>query len=198
MTQSILQSSLFEAPPIAISGLSYYPDYIDASEESELLRHIDEQPWITDLKRRVQHYGYRYYYKAGNTTGAPLGPMPDWLESLCLRLHMSKTLSSKPDQAIVNEYQPGQGIAPHIDRLRFDNTVASLSLGSPCVMDFIHDETGDKLSLLLEPRSLLVLTRDARYVWKHGIAPRKADRYQGEIIQRKRRISLTFRKLLSA
>jgi alkylated DNA repair dioxygenase AlkB len=197
MTQSILQVSLFETPAVSIPGLSYYPGYIDTGEESELLRHIEEQPWITELKRRVQHYGYRYYYKAGNTTGTPLGPMPDWLESYCVRLHKLGVFPDKPNQAIVNEYKPGQGIAPHIDRVRFDNTVASLSLGSPCVMDFIHSETGEKLSLLLEPRSLLVLTGNARYMWKHSIAPRKSDHYQGQIIQRTRRVSLTFRKLLS-
>lgn len=197
MTQSILHPSLFETPPINIPGMSYQPDYIAAEAEAKLLRHIDAQPWITDLKRRVQHYGYRYSYKTGNTTGTPLGPLPDWLEPYCEELHKAGMFNEKPDQVIINEYEPGQGIAPHTDRLRFDRTIASISLCSPCVMDFIHTETGEKSSLLLEPRSLLLLTDDARYLWKHGIAPRKSDRYQGQFIPRTRRISMTFRKIIA-
>ena len=177
--------------------MSYHPNYIDARAEQELLQHIDEQPWITDLKRRVQHYGYRYYYNAGNSTSTSLGDLPDWLESYCRVLNASGTFSEKPDQVIVNEYQPGQGIAPHTDRTRFDRTIASLSLGSACIMNFIHSETSEKLPLLLEPRSLLLLTDDARYLWKHGIAPRKTDRFEGQIIHRTRRVSITFRKTIA-
>lgn len=196
MTQPLLQSALFEMPQAAVPGLTYIADYIDEAAESALMQHIDAQPWITDLKRRVQHYGYRYYYQSGNATVAPLGPLPDWLMPYCIRLRESGAFSELPDQVIINEYLPGQGIAPHIDRTRFDRTVASLSLGSPCVMDFIHSETAEKTSRLLEPRSLLLITDEARYLWKHGIAPRKTDRYQGQIIQRTRRISLTFRKVV--
>ncbi len=50
------------------SGLLYIPNYIDASAEQELVDTIDAQPWITELKRRVQHYGWRYDYKARSVT----------------------------------------------------------------------------------------------------------------------------------
>ena len=44
-----------------------------------------------------------------------------------------------PDQIIVNKYYTKQGIAKHIDRLPcFDDTIASLSLGDPVVMDFMQ------------------------------------------------------------
>lgn len=187
-----------ETPPFpAIHGLSYIPDFIEQKQEGELIRVIDTQFWITELKRRVQHYGYRYYYKQQNADGGtPLGPLPEWLQPYCARLYQSGAFHALPDQVIINEYQPGQGIAPHVDRTRFDRTVASISLGSPCVMDFIHSETGEKSSLLLAPRSLLLLTNDARYLWKHGIAPRKTDRYHGQVIERSRRLSLTFRKVI--
>jgi hypothetical protein len=42
-----------------ISGLRYVPEYIDATTEAVLLQTIDTQPWLTDLKRRVQHYVYK-------------------------------------------------------------------------------------------------------------------------------------------
>jgi len=41
------------------------------------------------------------------------------------------------DMVIVNEYEPGQGIASHIDNAKlFDHIIVSLSLGSDVVMNF--------------------------------------------------------------
>lgn len=200
MTSGIRQASLFEeATPIAptISGLSYITKYIDESAEAVLIDTIDAQPWITELKRRVQHYGWRYDYKARNVTNASrLGAFPDWLQCYATALQQAGLFAETPDQVIINEYQPGQGISAHIDCIPcFAETIASLSLGSSCVMDFTHSKTGKKSSLLLEPRSLLVLSGDTRYVWQHAIAQRKIDKHNGQIIQRTRRISLTFRKV---
>lgn len=56
-------------------------------------------------------------------------------------------------------------------------------------------ETGEQHSLLLEPRSLLVLSDEARYQWQHGIARRKNDRWHGVVIPLARRLSITFRAL---
>ena len=201
MTSGIRQASLFEeATSVAatIAGLSYIPNYTDESTEAALLKIIDGQPWMNDLKRRVQHYGWRYDYKARNVTSdLRIGALPDWLQSYAVRLQQGGVFAETPDQVIINEYLPGQGISAHIDCVPcFANTIVSLSLGSPCVMDFTHATTGEKQSQLLEPRSLLVLSGDARYVWQHAIAGRKTDRYNGQIIQRTRRISLTFRKVI--
>jgi alkylated DNA repair dioxygenase AlkB len=202
MTSGVKQASLFEeatsvAPKIA--GLSYIPNYIDESTEAALLELIDSQPWMHDLKRRVQHYGWRYDYKARNVASdLRIGALPDLLQSYAVRLQQGGLFTEIPDQVIINEYQPGQGISAHIDCVPcFAVTIASLSLGSPCVMDFTHSETGEKSSLLLEPRSLLVLSGDARYVWQHAIAGRKTDRLNGQIIPRVRRVSLTFRKVIA-
>src|SRR5438045_9721394 len=91
---------------------------------------------------------------------------------------------------LVNEYLPGQGIAPHRDDAPFGRVVASLSLLSPCVMDFRHRPTGRREQLLLEPRSLLVLSDEARYDWEHGIAARKKDAWQGLPLNSGRRLSV--------
>lgn len=45
---------------MSIQGLKYVADFITQSEEAELLGALDGEPWLADLKRRVQHYGYRY------------------------------------------------------------------------------------------------------------------------------------------
>lgn len=179
-----------------IDGLSYIPDWITPDEEVELISIIDLQPWNTDLKRRVQHYGYRYDYKARNVTrDLYLGTLPDWLQPLAEKLASDGLFYAVPDQVIINEYLAGQGISPHVDCVPcFGKTIASLSLGSPCVMDFCKGT--ERLSLMLERRSLLVLSDGARYEWRHGIAGRKTDKHDGENINRTRRLSLTFRNVI--
>ncbi|MCD7060679.1 alpha-ketoglutarate-dependent dioxygenase AlkB [Pelagibacterium xiamenense] len=181
-------------PPAA----HYLPDYIGKQHEASLLRLIDDQPWLTDLKRRVQHYGFRYDYKSRRVThDAYLGPLPDWLEALADRLWRDRIFDQRPDQIIINEYQPGQGIAPHIDcQPCFGKTIASLSLGSACVMEFTQAHSGRATSRLLHPRSLLVLHDDARFSWKHGIPARKTDVIDGLRFERGRRLSLTFRTVI--
>lgn len=194
------QANLFEPlnPVMAIPGLIYLPNFITPAQEAELVTIIDQQPWLSDLKRRVQHYGYKYDYQARSITQAlALGAMPDWLEVYCKVLHSEGLFPATPDQVIINEYQPGQGIASHIDCIPcFEGTIASLSLSAPCVMDFTHSKTNEKIGVLLEPRSVVILSGDARYVWKHGIAGRKTDKHQGVVFSRRRRISLTFRKVV--
>ncbi len=185
--------SLFE-PMISVPGLSYLPCFITPDQENELAKEIDSQTWILELKRRVQHYGYVYDYKSRRLDSSQyLGPMPNWLNLWCKKLWEKGLFHTQPDQVIVNEYLTGQGISPHIDCIPcFGDTIASLSLGSTSAMDFIHPTQG-KSSHLLEPRSLLILTQEARYAWKHGIAARKQDSFQGVPFKRERRISLTFR-----
>lgn len=179
-----------------ISGLRYIPDYIDDKNQDHLIETIDGQDWITELRRRVQHYGYRYGYGKQASLDY-IGKLPRWAAKLASQLKKDALVEEVPDQLIVNEYQPGQGIAPHIDREKFfKDTIVSLSLGSKCVMDFIHAQTREKASLLLVPKSLLIIQGEARHQWKHGIAPRKTDNYGDEQIKRERRVSLTFRKVI--
>jgi alkylated DNA repair dioxygenase AlkB len=54
------------------------------------------------------------------------------------------------------------------------------------------------VSAILEPRSLLILSSEARYEWTHEIPARKSDEVNGVKQPRARRISLTFRTLTPA
>jgi alkylated DNA repair dioxygenase AlkB len=181
-----------------ISGLQYIHDYIDSATQNQLLTMIDQQEWSTKLKRRVQHYGYRYDYKKGLLASSSyLGSLPNWLTSLAEQLFSDRLTAIIPDQVIINEYEPGQGIAHHTDCVPcFGNTIISLSLGSPCVMDFIHSQTQEKLPILLSPGSIIVMQGNARYNWQHGIKARKKDKYEGRELLRTRRVSITFREVL--
>jgi hypothetical protein len=39
-------------------------DHASVAHAATFLAEIDAQPWLGDLKCRVQHYGYRYDYQA--------------------------------------------------------------------------------------------------------------------------------------
>lgn len=179
----------------AVDGLSYLADFIGSEEETRLLAFIDAQSWRPDLKRRVQHYGFVYDYRARRVTKADfLGAIPRPLDALAQRLKSTGLYEQTPDQVIINEYLPGQGIAPHIDcQPCFGGTIASLSLGSQCLMDFARQASVLKPSVLLERGSLLILKDAARHDWRHGIAARKSDLIDGARKRRARRVSLTFR-----
>ena len=182
-----------------ISGLRYVEDYIDEHQHDWLLTQIDKYQWLNDLKRRVQHYGFKYNYKARKVNlDMRIGELPEWLERLSQKLHQDGHMPKAPDQVIVNEYLPGQGISSHIDcEPCFRDTIASLSLGSGCVMNFTNKfDKSKKIPVWLASRSLVVLSNEARYEWLHGIAARKWDEWDGHKHERQRRVSLTFRSVI--
>jgi len=187
--------NFFEDEAPKIKGLRYVKNFISSEREQDLITKIDSLPWQNVLKRRVQHYGYRYDYKLRKTTeNLYLGPLPDFLEDLAQTLHKDRYIVSKPDQVIVNEYQPGQGISPHIDCVPcFGDEIISLSLGSGAIMQLTNGE--QKEGIYLDPASLIILSDEARYQWTHAIPARRSDLVNGDRMTRGRRLSLTFRTM---
>ena len=183
---------------MAVPGLDYLAGFVADLEEARLLAAVDAAPWLPDLKRRVQHYGYRYDYKARRVDPSMfLGPLPSWAQPLAARLVADGRMAAAPDQLIVNEYEPGQGITAHVDCVPcFGPVVCSVTLGSPCVMELSAADGDRAESLLLERGSLLVLAGEARYRWRHAIPGRKSDKFGGRVIRRSRRVSLTFRTVI--
>jgi alkylated DNA repair dioxygenase AlkB len=185
---------------LSINGLELFFDFITLEEEKQLLKNIDDNIWLNDLSRRVQHYGYKYDYRARKIDNSfYLGELPQWLNEIALKLYRNKLIDFLPDQAIINEYEPGQGIASHIDcEPCFGDTIISLSLGSSCVMNFSREVNSiDKTAVLLEPRVLVIMKKESRYDWFHGIPPRKSDKFNDNLIKRQRRVSITFRKVIN-
>ena len=127
--------------------------------------------------------------------------------SFLCKEHLLLSLS----QVTANEYYANQGIAPHVDTSTcFGPLIFIVSCGSGTTMTFkkISSSGSTELSerklnsqhlkqhVWLPRRSLLILCSDARYSWTHGIASRKFDKVNGSIVERKRRVSLTFRQAL--
>ena len=183
-----------------VSGLKFIEGFLSPDEQSYSVERVDAaaNEWRNDLRRRVQHYGWRYDYKArAITPDMHIGALPDWLARLAQRLYVETGLFDKvPEQVIVNEYLPGQGIAMHTDHRGFGPTVCTISLLDDWEMDFA-EHWKDKSPALLQRGSCVLLTDTARSAWQHGIAPRKTDTLLGGQRNRKRRLSLTFRTVLN-
>lgn len=107
------------------------------------------------------------------------------------KIFKTKYLPYKADQVIVNEYLKNQGISKHIDCVPcFKDGIASLSLLEGWEIIFSNARKEEKYALELYPRSLLILTGEARYQWTHEI-PKRASEPNGRV--RGRRVSITFR-----
>jgi alkylated DNA repair dioxygenase AlkB len=181
--------------PADIAGLRYVSEYIDMSTHDELLDMVSGQTWMdVPGQRRMQFYGYTYDYASRSIKRS--GTLPSWAARMADKIRRDGLSPHTPAQLSVIEYAPGQGIFTHIDADVFGDVII-ISLVSPCVMDFADSESDATASLLLEPRSALVMAGDARYRWRHGIAARTTDEWQGQTVQRGRRVSLTFRNVLS-
>ena len=175
----------------AIPGLHYLPSFLTPERQQLALDAIDAMPWRSDLRRRVQHYGYIYSYRSRRVdVSMYLGPLPPFVAGYAKELLDQQWFADMPNQVIVNEYLPSQGIAQHVDcEPCFGNTVATISLGSVYTMDFVHRQSAERHSLRLELGSCLILSGEARHDWSHGIKPRRTD----EGHPRGRRVSITFR-----
>jgi len=90
------------------------PNFLSEAQEAQIVAAIDRGPWRDDLRRRVQHFGWRYDYKAREIDlSMRLGPLPEWAMVLAKRLKAEGYLPHIADQVIVNEYVGKQGINKH-------------------------------------------------------------------------------------
>lgn len=188
----------YQIEALAQVGIAYRDDFIGDDEERDLIRAVDGAKWMCDLRRRVQHYGFRYdYTKRRIGLDDRIGELPSWIAPLAERLCREGHLGRFPDQLIVNEYEPGQGIAPHIDRDCFGPNIAAVSLAGDCMINLTprKGQAGSAMVAVVRRRSLMVYSGLGRRHYLHGIAARKSDEQDGVRIARRRRISLTFRTL---
>lgn len=178
--------------------MRYVPEFLSEAEEAELLVWINGQPWNADMSRRVQPYGYRYDFRRREIPPRRIGPLPEPIGRIGARLYDEGLIRALPDQALVNEYEPGQGIAAHVDcNPAFGDDVVTISLLDHIVMRFAPVEGGAAFDQWLERRSACVLSGPSRYEWTHEIAKRFFDPTPGGRRRRGKRLSLTFRKASS-
>ncbi|XP_040987342.1 alkylated DNA repair protein ALKBH8 homolog isoform X3 [Juglans microcarpa x Juglans regia] len=213
------------ASELNIPGLYLLQDFVTIKEEEELLAAIDARPWKSLSKRRVQHYGYEFCYETRNVnTRRKLGELPSFVSLILERISSFPNLDDSAnivlDQLTVNEYPTGVGLSPHVDtHSAFEGFIFSLSLAGPCIMEFRQyaecawlpnhtsspsmkmqspedDKSFLRRAIYLPPRSMLLLSGEARYAWHHYIPHHKIDLVKDSVIRRgSRRVSFTFRKV---
>ncbi|CAG6004501.1 unnamed protein product [Menidia menidia] len=146
-------------------GLVLVQDYVSPQEEAQLLAAVQWSATNEDVTaqkalrhRRVKHYGFEFRYDNNNVDKDK--PLPAGLPEECFTV-LERCLQD--------------GIPPHVDtHSAFEDTILSLSLGAQTVMEFRHPD-GHVAPVLLPGRSLLVMKGESRYLWTHGITPRKFD-----------------------
>ncbi|XP_035637739.1 alpha-ketoglutarate-dependent dioxygenase alkB homolog 6 isoform X1 [Oncorhynchus keta] len=166
-----------DAPPTVY----YIPDFITEDEESQLLQQVYKAPktkWTQLSNRRLQNWG-----GLPRPKGMLGEKLPDWLLKYCERISALGAFAGKTaNHVLVNEYKPGEGIMPHEDGPLYHPTVTTISLGSHTLLDFYRpistqeldevpqtEESRYLLSLLVRPRSLLILQDDMYERLLHGI-----------------------------
>lgn len=192
-----------------VPGLLIIDDFLSTEQEREALEVLnrdDAGVWHEAFSRRVAHFGYSFDYDTNEIdrdSRDRTSDMPIFMKAMAKRVvqHLPPTCREHDvacDQCTANEYHPGQGIRPHIDTVHsFTSWIASVCMGSGAVFSLRHQKTGAIKHVYHKPRSLLLMTGESRYEWQHMIAPRKADVVNGEFVPRAKRISLTFRKVLT-
>lgn len=161
-----------------MEGLIVEKEVISPELESRIIKCLNSNSrWFNIGNREVQHWGYIYDYKSYTLTKTD--PIPPILD---LEIKVDGKVMEY-DQCIVNKYTSKQGIGPHIDHPKlFDDMIAIISLGAAADMVFTRDD--EKIDIRMEPRSIIILSGEARYKWKHAIPPR---------VRAGERISLTYR-----
>ena len=189
-------------PAAFAPGLHYLPELLSPQQQQDAVRHVDAavDQWRNDLRRRTQHYGWIYDYRAKVITPDQyLGALPDWLRDIAANVYENavdpetgaRLFDRMPEQCIVNEYVGAQGIAEHTDHPGFGPAIATVSLISEWPMLFAPRYRQQTRPVSLKTGSCLTMTGPSRHVWTHQIErDRRRPRTQ-------RRLSLTFRTVLN-
>ena len=189
---------------VEVPGLYYMDNIIDNYEE--IITYLDEQKWEPITKytnsRMVQHYGYKYNY-SNKSIKEPTTPIPHLLSSelveqlidICQQFSLIDN-TYEFNQCIVNNYNPGQGISKHFDKITFGNVIGCFTLLGGATMIFRNrNNNKDTYSIYTKPNSLYIMSGDSRYKWTHEMPSTKSDKVNNTIIKRSRRVSITFRNV---
>lgn len=211
--EELKQFVINDAPPTVY----YIPDFISEEEEAYLLQQVYKSPktkWTQLSGRRLQNWGGLPHPK-----GMVAEKIPDWLQQYCEKISALGAFSGKTaNHVLVNEYKQGEGIMPHEDGPLYHPTVTTISLGSHTLLDFYTpvssqdvdapqtEESRYHFSLLVRPRSLLILQEEMYQHLLHGIQACTQDMLTdkvlnlatagalpGEMLTRGTRVSLTIR-----
>ncbi len=141
-------------------------------------------------KRKVAWYGDKpFEYTYSNTTKYAL----PWTNELVdLKNIVEKETEETYNSCLLNLYHSGEeGMAWHSDGetdLKKDGAIASVSFGAERKFAFKHKTTREKVEMILEHGSLLVMKDTTQTFWLHRLPPTK--------LITQPRVNLTFRTIV--
>ena len=141
-------------------------------------------------KRKVAWYGekpFEYTYSKVTKNALP------WTDALLqLKSVIEKESGETFNSCLLNLYHSGEeGMTWHSDGekdLKKNGAIGSLSIGAERKFSFKHKETKEKVSLVLEHGSLLVMKGSTQTHWLHRLPPTKRITTP--------RVNLTFRTII--
>ncbi|MEN8856752.1 MAG: alpha-ketoglutarate-dependent dioxygenase AlkB [Flavobacteriaceae bacterium] len=161
---------------------------------------FNEIPWENDqaivfgkhyiTKRKVAWFGDKEYnYKYSGVTKQAHIWTPELLQ---LKQKIEKNSETTYNSCLLNLYHTGEeGMAWHSDgeKTLLDNgTIASLTLGAERKFSFKHKQTKQRIDVILENGSLLLMKGTTQKNWLHRLPPTK------KVFSP--RINLTFRTII--
>lgn len=178
------QLGLFDAPPPDLpEGFAYRTDFLSPDEEGVIAAELARLPFEPfqfrgyEARRRVVSFGYRYDFNSARLEAAE--PIPAWLQPARERAEaFAGVAPGGLQQLLINEYLPGAPIGWHRDRPQFERVVG-ISVLAPCVFR-LRRRVGagfERRSLTLAPRSVYLISGEAREQWEHSIPPVAEHRY---------------------
>ena len=176
-----------------VPGLTTLRNFLSAKEQLEHMELVGRYEYFEYNGKDVQEHGANgsFYIQRPTTT-----VLPTLLQSTSLRLVALGLLRVAPDYVLVNKYEAGHGIHPHVDDSYYEDGICGVTLSSGAVLDFfsVHDEQ-HCYSVLLPPGAVYCMEREARYKWEHQMQSRMFDFWDGGWVPRQTRVALTFRRL---
>lgn len=183
--------------------VNYYGRLLSGRQASGYLsRLLETIEWRNDeavifgkriiTKRKVAWYGDKpYEYTYSNTTKHARYWTADLLE---LKKLIETETGERFNSCLLNLYHNGdEGMAWHSDGeddLKKNGAIGSLSFGAERKFAFKHKETKEKVELVLEHGSLLVMKDATQTHWLHRLPPTKKITTP--------RVSLTFRTIVES
>jgi alkylated DNA repair dioxygenase AlkB len=203
------QATLFEEPAadanknlLPFDGIANYHGMIfSRAEADQLLKALSEDIfWEHDevmmfgkkiiTKRKVAWYGdepFNYTYSQMKKTALPWTPILQAIKD-----KIEEASGETYNSCLMNLYHNGEeGMGWHTDNekeLKKEGAIASISFGAPRKFCFKHKQTEEKVDLLLDHGSLLVMKGPTQSHWLHRLPPSK--KINGL------RINLTFRAII--
>lgn len=180
-------------PHAALPGEYCVPDFVTKQEELDLLHMLDVcSPLWQDKTFNGKHRGKRWGAEMDlrqRTVVEGVTPLPAELHMLIARMQQVPCLRNfQPNEANAIDYRQdlGHWLKPHVDdRQLSTDKIVTLSLAGLAVMTFTSKK-GYTIAIELPPRTLQIITKDARYMYTHGISRDK--------LLAPRRVSITFRQ----